>query len=296
MNFPFTAKTLTLRNGLVASWYEFGDPAGRPLFFFHGWPGSGAQGLFLHEMGLKHGVRIISPERPGFGEASPQPGRTFTDWPEVVEQIADFLGLGKFHIMGMSGGGPYALVCGWAMPQRLNGVCVCCGAVPTHTPEARRGLHPAYRFMLRLNDSSPGIILLILRTIALISRIPMPWWFMRLMMKLFLNDRDSMAMGNRPLFRLFEPSYLNAMKSGGNALFDDGLPYSKPWPFPVEEINVPVRHWHGTVDENFHFDQAKQLAARIPTATFFEREEGHYSLPLMHAEEMLLDLMAMERA
>ncbi len=289
-----TVQTLRLANGAVVAWREYGDPAGRPLFFFNGWPGSGAQGYFLHQAGLEHHVRIISPDRPGFGKSSFQRGRTFLDWPPAIAAIADSLSLTRFHVMGMSGGGPYALACAWAIPDRIPAVCICCGAVPTHTVEARRGLHPAYRFMLRINDFFPPLMRGILFPMCLLGRVPLPWPAVKWMMRRGLKARDLETMSNPEYFALFQPSFAGAMRSGSGALYHDGRLYAKPWPFEVSEIRIPVRIWHGQQDENFKIDQARLLASRIPGAQFFELEEGHYSLPLLHGSTMIQDLMEIE--
>lgn len=92
--------TLKLSDGRILGYAQYGDPNGVPLFFFHGWPSSRLQGIMLHEAGKKLGVRIISPDRPGFGLSTYDPKRILLDWPQDVLEIADHLKIKKFAVLG----------------------------------------------------------------------------------------------------------------------------------------------------------------------------------------------------
>jgi pimeloyl-ACP methyl ester carboxylesterase len=282
---------LTLANGGTLSWREYGDPKGSPLVFFHGWPGSSAQGIFLHRAGLENGLRIVSMDRPGLGESSPIPERTFLHIPPLVEELAEALDLGPYDVLGMSGGGPYALACAWALPHRVRRTVVCCGAPPIDSPEARRRYSPVYRALMGVHDRFPGVLKSALAPVTLAGRIRPPWPLMRLV-SLFMKPKDKEFLSDRTRFDQFYPSLRNAMRSGHKAIYDDGRCYSLPWPFEVSEIRVPVRIWHGTQDTNFHHSLAEKLASRIPGAAFFLREQGHYSLPAFCTEEIIADLLA----
>ena len=61
---------------------------------------------------------------PSTGPASASrrasPNRRVTDWPRDVEELLDSLGIDRCAIVAWSGGGPYALACGWQMPERFS--------------------------------------------------------------------------------------------------------------------------------------------------------------------------------
>lgn len=284
---------LSLPGGQRTSWREYGAATGEPLIFCNGWPGSSEQGMCLHALGERLGFRIIAPDRPGFGRSTPQPGRGLLDWPPMVAAIADHLNLQKFALMGISGGGPYVLATAWALGSRVRAVCLCCTAVPTHLPEARGGLHAGYRGLLKMNEIAPTGVRTALCALAWMMRIPIPTALLHLSLKWLLPKPDAAALSDRAMFDLFAPSYRAAMRAGGGALYEDGHPYTAPWPFAVEEIHVPVRMWHGAQDANFQIDLARRLAARLGSVTFFERDEGHYSIAFRCTEEMLRDLKSL---
>jgi pimeloyl-ACP methyl ester carboxylesterase len=284
-------RLLTLAGGGTLSFREYGDPHGRPLIFFHGWPGSSVQGIFLHQAGLEKGLRVISMDRPGLSESSRIPERNFLHIPPQLEELAEALKLGSCDVLGMSGGGPYALACAWALPHRVQRAVVCCGAPPLDSPEARRRFSPIYRALLGLHDRAPSVLKSMLLPLSLAGRIRPPWPVMRLAAS-FMKPRDRLFLSDRARFDQFYPSLRNAMRSGHRAIYEDGRCYAEPWPFDVSEIRVPVRIWHGSQDTNFHYSLAEKLASRIPGAAFFLREEGHYSLPAFCTQEIIDDLLA----
>ncbi|MDQ4079090.1 MAG: alpha/beta hydrolase, partial [Chloroflexota bacterium] len=72
-------KSIQLKDGRLLGYAEYGDPAGQPIFFFHGWPGSRLEARPLTEPAAVHGARVIAADRPGFGLSDFKPGRTILD-------------------------------------------------------------------------------------------------------------------------------------------------------------------------------------------------------------------------
>ena len=93
----------------------------------------------------EHGAQIIAVNRPGFAGSSFQPGRTMLDWPDDAVAVADEIGVDQLPVLGYSGGGPYALVCGALRPDRFPQVGVAAGAGPyqgTHVAAAHESERP----------------------------------------------------------------------------------------------------------------------------------------------------------
>src|SRR5689334_9948453 len=99
---------------------DLGDPHGVPVFFLHGGPGSRRGGAALDVKAREMGIRLLTPDRPGSGFSEPKPGRTVLDFADDVTDVADALGLERFGVFGGSGGGPYALACAYAIPDRVT--------------------------------------------------------------------------------------------------------------------------------------------------------------------------------
>jgi pimeloyl-ACP methyl ester carboxylesterase len=71
--------------------------------------------------------------------------------------------------------------------------------------------------------------------------------------------------------------------------------YGRPWGFHLEEVDVPVRLWHGKQDRAFSFRVAEETARRLPDCVArYVENEGHFSLPIRHMREILADLIAVD--
>src|SRR3954467_15288556 len=84
----------------------------RPTLVFHnGSPHTGAVLEPLAVAAADRGIRLVSYARPSYGGSTPSPGRTVADAANDVAAIADALTIGRFAVIGASGGGPHALAC-----------------------------------------------------------------------------------------------------------------------------------------------------------------------------------------
>jgi pimeloyl-ACP methyl ester carboxylesterase len=88
--------TLQLPDGRKIGYMRYGAPGGRPVFYFHGLPGSRCEGLLLDEPGRELNVQVIAVDRPGYGLSRFQPNRQLCDWPQDVLALADALEFDRF--------------------------------------------------------------------------------------------------------------------------------------------------------------------------------------------------------
>ena len=117
-----TNLTIKLKDGRTLGYIDLGNKdAKNVLFHFHGFPGSRLEANLLSEMDIDMtNIRLISIDRPGMGLSDFKKNRTLLDWPEDVVELADALGIDKFAVEGISGGGPYAAACAYKIPDRLT--------------------------------------------------------------------------------------------------------------------------------------------------------------------------------
>jgi pimeloyl-ACP methyl ester carboxylesterase len=273
--------------GRMLGYAEYGDPAGRPVMFFHGWPSSRYQGKLLHAGAVARGLRVIAPDRPGIGLSDACGDRGFSQWPADVAALADRIGVDRFHVCGMSGGGPYALATAAEMPQRVIATAVLCGAPPLGDQAVRAQLHPVYRTLAGLHGlrraAAPAAIGFSRWVIARgMGRAPLTWFLHS------LPQHDREAITEADCWDSVTRSYLEGVRRGPGAVIEEGELYLSPWDFSPEEIRVPVGFWHGLADRNLPCSAARLLAARVPTADcYWIEDEGHYSLPLRYREQVL---------
>ena len=145
-----------LRDGRTLSYSVAGPRDGFPLLYFHGAIGSPINRTpELEALIGELGIRYVIVERPGFGTSTPHPGRRVADFAADVEQLADRLGLGRFSVVGISAGAPYALACAWAMPDRVT-ASGAVSAIPSGLPPHRSpGTDLRYRLPLTVLATRP---------------------------------------------------------------------------------------------------------------------------------------------
>lgn len=109
-------------DGTDISYPDVGPPDGDLVLCVHGTPGSRMQatGPLIGDA-ERLGLRVVAPDRPGYGGSSFAPYRV-VDYPGIVARFADALGIGTFGVIGTSGGGRYACACGAALGNRVVGL------------------------------------------------------------------------------------------------------------------------------------------------------------------------------
>lgn len=170
MTLPRHDEIIKLPDGRRLAYAEYGDANGRAVFLFHGLPGSRLSWGLLPGDPIPAGLRIIAPDRPGYGRSDSKPHRTLLDWAEDVEQLADGLGIAEFAIVGVSGGGPGALACAWKIPNRVTSVGIVSSPAPTDAPGVFEGMSKTNRFFIKLAWRAPWLSSLNARFLAKMIR------------------------------------------------------------------------------------------------------------------------------
>jgi pimeloyl-ACP methyl ester carboxylesterase len=287
-------KMLRLKNGGELAYAEYGSATGMPVFFFHGWPSSRTMAQLTETAARELGVKIISADRPGIRDSSFQPNRKLVDWPQIVEQLADHLGIERFRILAISGGAPYAYAAAWRIPERVQAVAIASGAPPIVDLGDHSGLLSLYRRMLWLHRCSPQTLRVLFYLTGAIARIRPPVRFRPLVFKLLkLQPCDAASLEDSVAFEACFESQRHAWRASIKGLTADAEIFAARWGFRLEDVDVPVRLWHGTKDRAFSTGVAEYVAARLPNCKArYVEGEGHYSLPIRHMREILADLIA----
>jgi pimeloyl-ACP methyl ester carboxylesterase len=244
-----------------------------------------------HELG----VRIISPDRPGISGSAFQADRKLVDWPPIVREIADELQINRFYILAISGGAPYAYVTAWQMPERVRAIAIVSGAPPIVDLSEHGGLLKLYRLMLALYRSRPRLLRALFYLARPIACLRPPIRFRPLLLKLLLlQPCDAAALRDGAAFEACFESQRRAWRGSVQGVLTDAQIYAQPWGFRLEDIEVPVRLWHGREDRAFSFHLAQEIARRLPNCTArYIDNAGHYSLPIRHMHKILADLTAL---
>lgn len=281
-----TATILRLEDGREIAFAEIGDPNGTPVFAFHGTPGS--QLLFrpLDPAARRLGVRLIAPDRPGYGRSDYLAQRRLLDWPRDVCAIADFLGIERFGVFGVSGGGPHAAVCAHQLEGRLLGAAIVCGIAETLGEEDSRGMMAMNRLLCRLARTSLWLAWPVFAGMTLCLRFFGPAVLRQMMKQLPAPDRR--VLEQPALRQAFLEEGRRASRTSARATAQDFALFTRPWGFRLEDIRVPVDVYCGELDVNVPVAHGRRQADRIPNAKLHCLPDEAHLLFVAHADEILL--------
>jgi pimeloyl-ACP methyl ester carboxylesterase len=285
---PRLEGTVRLPDGRTLGFAEFGPPDGKPIFWFHGTPGARRQippeaRVAAHE----RGVRLIGVDRPGIGDSTPHLYPSLTAWAHDIAAIADRLGIGRFGLIGLSGGGPYVLACAHALPERVVAGAILGGVAPTQGPDAPAGglvpfaaqFEPLYRYL----HEPLGVMLTALVWLLRPAASPAFNLYMR-----FSPAGDRAVFARPEMKAMFIDDLMHGSRWGLRAPIYDLLLFSHPWGFRLRDIRVPIRFWHGDADHLVPLAHGRRLAELVPNATLSVRP-GESHLGGLAAAEHVLD-------
>lgn len=272
---------IELADGRRLACLSIGAPDGAAVFYFHGYPGSRLEGRLARAAAHSLGLRLIAPDRPGFGAATFQPGRTIGAWAVDVAELADRLGVERFAVVGVSGGGPYALACAARIPDRITAVALLGGLGPLTSKGATRDMVALNRAALSLARRAPRLARLILAgVVPLVRRRPRRYLAR---MTAAAPPADRQVLTDPAYLSVFADSTAEALRQGSRGVaWELGL-LARPWDFALHDVSVPVDLWQGLADRVVPPSVAHALAASLPRCTSrFLDDEGHFSLIVRH--------------
>lgn len=285
------SRQLTLRDGRRIGYAEFGAAGGRPILYCHGFPASRLDGRLGHEAALRLGLRLIAPDRPGYGLSDYQPGRRISDWPRDVLGLADGLSLDRFAVLGISGGAPYAVVSAAALAGRITAVGIVGGLGRVDLQENSARMNPFARLSFALARRTPRLSQLLNQGLAPVLR-GSPHWMLKLLSG-NLPPPDRKVLSDPATFAIFADAFREAFRQGGRGAALELTLLALPWETALESIRVPCHVWHGEQDTTVPVEMGRWLARSVPgcRASFFP-EDGHFSLPVNRIDAILRTLAA----
>ncbi|WP_246268260.1 alpha/beta fold hydrolase [Acrocarpospora macrocephala] len=266
---------------------ERGAPDGSPVFLLHGTPGSRVGPAPRPQVLYRLGVRLITFDRPGYGLSDRLKGRAIASIAADVAVIADALGIGRFAVVGRSGGAPHALACGALLPDRITKVAALVGLAP---PKAEgldwfEGMAPSN--VREYTIGQGGIAPVAASLAAAVAQIRAdPASKLRgLATENTATDRRTIAdFGIRTMLL---DNFSEALRASADGWVDDIVAFCSDWSFDPARITVPTLVWHGEQDVYAPVGHARWLGRRIPGAILrIDRGTAHFG-----ALDVLPDVM-----
>jgi pimeloyl-ACP methyl ester carboxylesterase len=265
---------VVLPDGRDLGWLELGHPEGQPVFAFHGTTGSRWNFTVDERPVAAAGVRLIVPDRPGYGLSSFHHGRRLRDWADDVAFLADHLGRAEFSVMGLSGGGPHAAVCARFLPHRVRAAAVVSGVAPLADPGSEKGMMPMNQGITALARRAPLALWPLFGGMTAVGKR----WPERVIQEITkqLPPSDAAVLMRADVREAFLRDIRHASATTGRAGAQDFRLFVTDWGFRLEDITVPVHIWQGDVDRNVPLAHGRRQADAIPGAVLHQMPgEGH---------------------
>jgi len=256
---------------------SLGDPEGKPVFLQHGTPGGRngprPRGIVLH----RRGIRLISYDRPGYPGSDRLPDRRVADAAADVEAIANYFGIGRFSVIGRSGGAPHALACAALLKERV----ICAAALGSIAPFDAEGLNwtdgMASSNIEVYSDAEADLGALIATLKERAGQVRNNSEGLLKLLWPDLVDHDKEVIGDIALRQMIARIHAEALQESADGWIDDIIALIHPWGFEPSEITAPVKLWGGSDDVFSPVSHTYWLAQRIKTAELqIESGKAHF--------------------
>jgi pimeloyl-ACP methyl ester carboxylesterase len=278
--------TLVLTDGRTLAFTDLGPPDGAAVMYFHGAPSSRLDLALLDLEATFHelGVRVVSPDRPGYGGSSPQPGRRLQDWPADVAALADHLGVPRLAVMGASSGGAYAVACAALLPERVASAGIIAGVTDMGWPPAWEGIGENEAALMRLGDEAEAVAWCEEHYGADGAGFAEDGFD-------DLPAADAAVLDDEATAAALATTFAEAFRQGVAGFAQDITVQGRPWSFDTATITAPVRVLHGEADTLVSVAHGRHTADVIPGAELVTwADHGHLSI-LAEIPSLVADLV-----
>ncbi|GGC42524.1 alpha/beta fold hydrolase [Haloferax sulfurifontis] len=285
------AKTLALEGGRRLTYAEYGDSDGIPVVFLHGAPGSRLLGALFDAAAEERGIRVLAPDRPGYGRSSPRPTPEGPGEPSrqpttpapagFFDALLDDIGAQSAGLVAFSGGSRDALAVAAARADRVRHVSVIAGAVP---PEASEETPRTQRLLSWLATNAPAVLGGLFRGQARLAG--------RLDPSLVVAQYTAGdATGEIPdgVAAVVRDDFVAAVSRSRRGVLDDFRSAAAPWDISFDDIEADVSLWHGDADTNVPIAGAKRLESEVPAARIREVRGADHLRTLLWSVPGVLD-------
>jgi pimeloyl-ACP methyl ester carboxylesterase len=274
---------LSLDDGRTVCWREFGAADGQPVIALHGTPGSRLKYSAAHDTARVLGLRLLSLDRWGYGSTSSHPNPSLGTYGAEIAQFADRLGLDRFSVVGVSGGGPFAVAVAAILGQRVRRLALVAPVGQLAGSQPVRDMRAFHWSSFRMLPAVPGAVRLTFEVYR---------WLLAFAPKTAITLASARAKGaDRALVadpdirNQLAATFATGLKPGVAGAVTDMSLFARRWDVVPSNVHAHTRMWIGTADCNIPLSAARQLCAMIPRSIAVELEgQGHFWISRNYAD------------
>lgn len=286
-----TEKTITLEDGRVLGYAEYGDSLGYPIFYFHGGQESRLSSGFMDNTAKRLNLRLISPDRPGIGLSTFQANRTFLDWGNDIAKLADSLNIERYSVFGLSGGAPHVLAVVLKDSARVDNASIISGATPYNYKGTLKGMwFPVKLIHLFASQRNEKQLRKFIHN-DFKSLVNKPDKRMK-QFQSYLPKPDKRLLTEHPEYGWeFINGSIESYRQGIDGVVQEWKLYVADWQMDLSEIHFPIALWYGKNDKMAPYYRGHYYNRTLDNSTLkLIPDEGHFSLIRNHLEEILIEL------
>ncbi len=270
---PPPLRILTLPDGRRVACAEYGDPGGLPVLALHGTPGSRLMFALADRAARERGIRLIAPERPGYGLSDYRHSESLAQIAEDLSAVADLYEVDRFAVIGVSGGGPYAVAAAAAMPDRISLLALV--APIGEVADVQLRLSRFQRLLFRRLARRPWASRLFFRRLRLMVFRSPDTAYRWLMRRVRAADRELLARSGVRIS--LQAAMGEGLRPGVEGVAQDLRLCCSPWRLRFADIDVPAIIWQGSDDPVVPPEAAYALARALPNCRLdVIPAAGHY--------------------
>ena len=254
---------------------EFGTPHGWPILALHGTPGSRLMYAIVAQAAAQLGLRLIAPDRWGYGRTDPHPRPTLAAWARDAAELAGGLGLTQLSVVGVSGGSPFAIATAAELGSRVQKLALVVPVGPMLGPGPGAQLRLLHQLVYFGVGRRPRLVRSLFGGFRRLLSWSPEWAVSVIAFGQCRQDRELLKM---PAVQTFlSETFRDGLEPGAAGPAIDLELFSRPWDIPMERISTNSRIWIGKEDRLVPLSAARALATLIPGAVLTELEaRGHF--------------------
>jgi pimeloyl-ACP methyl ester carboxylesterase len=268
-------QVLELGDGRALGFKVYGDPAGVPLLFLHGTPGSRLKFAIGHDAGKELGLAIVAPDRWGYGLSDVPDVPTLPAFAADMAALMDHLGHAHFAVGGISGGSPYAASVAAGLAPRVTALALVSPMGPIDDPVCRQLMSRFHRFAFTVLPGSPRSTAVVFAAFrASLERSPR---LAAQLATLRAGARDKALLARPEIARWLLGSFREGLRRSVAGPVCDLQLFSRSWGVDLGAIGAPAHLWIGTADTAVPIGAARLLARSIAACAVTELPaDGHF--------------------
>ena len=274
-------RTVRTADGESVAYATYGDPEGTPVVVLHGTPGSRLLGELFDEAAEQRGLRVLAPDRPGYGQSTAAPVEP-TETHRYVEPLLAEADASDAGIVGFSGGAAHVLGLAATRPGLVTSVDVVAGAVP---PAVGSDPPASVRVAGALAGRAPRLLGGLVRAGTRLAALGPADAAASQYTTDGTDDLDDETVA------LVGRDFREALARTEGFVAESRLAVDG-WGFDLGDVERPVRLFHGDRDANVPAEGARRSAERLPDAQLTALDGADHLRTLLRARSAVLDAHA----